>query len=1342
MKRIFFIFFIFFLKFALFEVFLYSFEIKLEEGRGYLRLKISLQDGEIETLLQGKEIEKFSYFLGPSEPALTTYSFYLALPEEQDFSYSIKEKEKIKKSKIPILSEDGFPVFKEYKVSSKWFPEESVKTIKSGFIRQVPFKIFQFYPLQISEKGIKINSEVELQIDYDPSTCHKIEENEVFSRIYDSIFLNEWRDKGVQILSKTEKKLRSIPSSPFTIYKISVETDGIYALDYNFLDVNTDWNLNYIDPRFIHLYNLGQEIPIYISGESDGHFDTTDVLYFYGESFKGENMEGVWQRGDFTDRNIYWLVIQETMGLRMGVRDVSPVNNYPPVQNYIHTEKFEENLLEFAFVPEQHSDHWMWKGAFRINYPPPTPPSIEIATHLINIPSISSDPSFLCTLKYEVRGISYFPQNPDHHIKLRINNQEVDEFYFEDFLFYQREINFPQSYLGYGNQTVNFSVEVQDPSILGLDTDRVATNWFEITYKRDFQAQNNSLLFNLTSGSKKVQISNFSSSALILFDITNPKSPIFCANWQFSAGTLTFEDSILTKNYYRAEVPKIPSPLIPYAENNLLNENPQYLVIVPKNWINSTVLSDYLSFRQSQGLDVKKVAVEDIYDNFSYGIFSPFGIKEFLQNLYFKSSPPVLTYILLIGDADYDYKDFKGDGNFNFIPTYMMTSTGHSDAVFNNYAYYSYENFFVNFLGQDDLPEVLLGRISSKSQAEMEATLNKIKLFETSLPDKSYLKNFLHIAGCRDGTFFESAQATNKSYVETPYSVEDMYLRLPPYNPTGNCNYPNYDINGNGKKDIVDRFNSGEGIINYIGHGSFIIWDDKGALQNWGSNDLQGLTNIEKPSVVLNSNCYTASFYHSSLTTTILEDLVNRSTGAASAFGPGTFMQIFQLTFITDPFYSAFFSPSKERNLGALYFQSFAKVEAMGDSRLAKGIVHLGDPATIFPAPTPGQPLNISISNPSCRVVQISYNPPDSGTYTYNIYRSTEPNSNYTKISSNFSGTTFQDTDLIYGETYYYRIAAVDGEGFEGRWSQPQSIYVEPCPPEVPQNFQCQDIGWGGRIKYSWAQLEEPEVINYRIYYGFSSESYPYFANAGNVSSYEIGGFTDGTPVFAKISAFNYFNLESNKSSEISCTPTHTNGWKAPEMVYPIKLTRDGSNPVIDFYLPSKNIWGDPISPSDIDFCTIYRSQNPNFVPNRSSSSPDKIGLVYPSSCKETRCRFKDTNSPQNAYYYVTCQTPQKEESSISINPPLYIANLNINYGLGEEIYLYWQPVLKKIDGTPANIQYYEIYKSTTPNFLPDLKDKANRVGISYTTEFTDFGGIGYYYKVVAVDTNGNGGPY
>lgn len=1324
---------------------LFSASLKVEEGKGFVNVKISLTENEIELLSKGIKTDGFDYFLNVNEPALTFYPFYLALPPKPEVNFSYNEKSEVRNEKIPLLSEDGTLIYNDYELTEEWFPSKVARVLKSGFIRQVPFKIIHFYPIQISKNGIKINKEIEININYDCSSCSQIKEESIFSNIYNSIFLNNWKDKGTN-LEKNLKSIWSIPSSPYTIYKIPIERDGIYALNYDFLDLNTDWVLSSIDPRKIHLYNLGQEIPIYITGESDGQFNTNDVLYFYGEYYKDENLNGFWQKGDFTDKNIYWLIIEDTQGLRMATDDVSPINNYTQIQNYEYTKKFEENIIESAFVPEQDSDHWMWKYARWYSYD-----RNPIQHHSIFLPGVSSNSSFNCTLTYNLRGISHRSQNPDHHLKIKINGNLVDEIYFDDYYFFEKTVNFPQSYLGgAGDQTIDLSVEVQDPAEIGIDGDGIQTNWFEISYSRDYISYNNELFFNITSGNWKTIISNFNSNNIILLNINNSKNPRFCLNAEIEeiqSGNfaLKFEDSISALNNYISMVPLTPTELIAYQQANLLNENPNYLVIAPKSWTSSSVLSDYLNFRQSQGLTTKLVSVEDIYDQFNFGIFSPFPIKTYLQNLYNKSNPPELTYVLLIGDADYDYKDYGGDGNLNFIPTLMKANPGHSDSTYNPYAYYSFENYFGTFLGEDNIPEILIGRIPAKSQGEMETVLTKIKNYETNLPNKNYLKNFFHIADCRDGYWFKLAQNTNSSYLQTPFSLENMYLTDPPYNQnpgTCNSNYIDIDQDDNGIKDTIDKFNLGKGIVSFIGHGSFTLWSDFIVLKS--PEDMEFLTNSNFPSVVLNSNCYTGSFYHSFYANSILEDLLLRNTGAVSAFGSGTFMSLYQINIPIEPVYKSFFGYEKERNLGILYYQAFLALETLGVDRLTQGFVALGDPKTNYPVPTPSPPRSFNLQYTACREITLTWQPPDENDkYLYNIYRSTELNGTYTNIFSNYDMLSYIDVDLVYGNTYYYFITAIDENGFEGKRTDIKSIYANPCPPNPPTNFQCTDSTLGGRINFTWDPSSEPEVNNFRIYYGYSTKNYAYFKDTGNVTSYQIGGLSDGTQIFSAISAWNSFNLESEKSNEVSCTPTHTNAYKPPEMVYPLTLTKNGTNCLLHFNLPTQNIWGDSINSSNLSLCTIYRSTNPNFSPNRSSSSPDKIGTLLPSSCNANQCLFEDTSSPSNAFYYVTCQTPNNEESSISKAPPTYPTNLNYKKIKGK-YYINWDPVLTDINGNPINISFYEIYRGTTENFLPDVKDKTNRVGTSTINSYTDTppDSQTYYYKVLAFDQKGNNGPY
>ena len=51
------------------------------------------------------------------------------------------------------------------------------------------------------------------------------------------------------------------------------------------------------------------------------------------------------------------------------------------------------------------------------------------------------------------------------------------------------------------------------------------------------------------------------------------------------------------------------------------------------------------------------VDIGDIYNEFSDGIFNPFAIRRFLRYAYNSWQQPAPTYVVLVGDAHYDYKN-------------------------------------------------------------------------------------------------------------------------------------------------------------------------------------------------------------------------------------------------------------------------------------------------------------------------------------------------------------------------------------------------------------------------------------------------------------------------------------------------------------------------------------------------------------------------------------------------------------------------------------------------------------------------------------------------------------
>ena len=170
------------------------------------------------------------------------------------------------------------------------------------------------------------------------------------------------------------------------IYKIAVAEDGMHRLSYNFLKNDLGIaDLDNIDPRNIRLYGNGGgylpypvdaerpddlvEHPIFISGEDDGRFDSSDYLLFYGQGPNPWSYDATRDRFDrqmniYDTRNYYFLKIGSGNGLRVSP-SAGPANPTYTSTGFDDVQRFEEerrNVLNDIFSGIGSGPYWY--GAF------------------------------------------------------------------------------------------------------------------------------------------------------------------------------------------------------------------------------------------------------------------------------------------------------------------------------------------------------------------------------------------------------------------------------------------------------------------------------------------------------------------------------------------------------------------------------------------------------------------------------------------------------------------------------------------------------------------------------------------------------------------------------------------------------------------------------------------------------------------------------------------------------------------------------------------------------------------------------------------------------------------
>src|SRR2546425_418414 len=72
------------------------------------------------------------------------------------------------------------------------------------------------------------------------------------------------------------------------------------------------------------------------------------------------------------------------------------------------------------------------------------------------------------------------------------------------------------------------------------------------------------------------------------------------------------------------------------------------------------------------------------------------------------------------------------------------------------------------------------------------------------------------------------------------------------------------------------------------------------------------------------------------------------------------------------------------------------------------------------------------------------------------------------------------------------------------------------------------------QVTLAWDANTEPDLAGYKLYYGFSSGSYPFSADVGNVTSYTLSGLLEGRIYYFAATAYNSSLGESGFSNEAS----------------------------------------------------------------------------------------------------------------------------------------------------------------------------------------------------------------
>jgi uncharacterized repeat protein (TIGR01451 family)/fimbrial isopeptide formation D2 family protein len=679
--------------------------------------------------------------------------------------------------------------------------------------------------------------------------------------------------------------------------KIPVTKDGLYYMDAGDISAITGINRirirSMINRQQIAVSNQGQPVAYLPARNNAG-------IYFYGTGTDSA----------YTRDNIYWIDTINGITMKNDERIHLPVSVSPG-------ESFTDNLhIEQDVIPnmsqtnDPSEDYWDWNLIYLSNSYSDSPETFTFSL------SGKADTQTTATLQVHLVGGSDSGMDRDHHVVVSLNGQQIGEGWWTGLDTYNLTATFDQSLLSEGENTI----EVKGVLDGGIPWSMFLIDSFDLAYGRLYDAAGNKLFFT-GDGNKTVTAGGFTimNPDILLFNITDPRAPKVnvAATVDGSPGNyeISFRPASPDARYLAIATDaavKVDNAVGVNPSNLRASRNmAHYLIIAPGELVSAA--QPLAAYRGLQGMKTMVVNLDDIMNEFNFGISSPEAIRQFLTYAYrnWRKAP---GYVLLAGAGTWDYRDNLGAGGNLIPPALVPTSYGLSTS----------DNHLADVDG-DHLPDMAIGRLPVLSPQDLQDVTAKIKTFESTAGNKVILL----ADRPDDGGNFSSDSEAIAGLFPPGYILEKVYLG----------EYASADT---ARPALFNDINGGAVFINYIGHASPDMFSAEGLLT---SDDIDALINGSGLPIVTAMTCTSGEFAIPGYPS-MSQLMVLKSDGGAAAFWSSTGLSDNSEAGILDrEFYNAVFFGNKH-TLGDAVLQAFEKYSTSGSMPFMTDIYTiLGDPA-------------------------------------------------------------------------------------------------------------------------------------------------------------------------------------------------------------------------------------------------------------------------------------------------------------------------------------------------------------------------------------------------------------
>jgi hypothetical protein len=639
-----------------------------------------------------------------------------------------------------------------------------------------------------------------------------------------------------------------------TWYKMAIPLTGIYMIPATYLK-NADPAFSSVDPRTIRIYgNNGgmlpeanitpriddlQELSIQVVGSDPSKLNDNDYILFYAkgpDSWQFSPLDSLFhhQKNLYSDYSYCFLTYGQGTGKR--VENVpsstqSPDKIITRFNDFAFFEPSEINLIKSGRA-------WYSKDLFELT-------TTREYTFNFDHLDITAPVRIMATVAARsTTAPTSFVLSANNEQLATVSIPKVGSYYTDTFA-YERVFN--ESYTT-SSTSVRIKLDFYRPSNDGTG------------YLRSMEVNGMSLLtlpggqmdFRSVIGSGQNRISEFhlnaGSQAVSVWDVSDPTAVKSIGVTQ-SNNLVVFRVATDIIREFAAHDGSSYYSIQSFTkiENQDLHAtgNPDLVIVTHPAFISqASTLANF--HQQHDNMNVLVTTPEKIYNEFSSGAQDITAIRDYMKMIYDRSGKTAPSYLLMFGDASYDYKD-RLQTNSNFVPTFESAESLDPVATFVTDDYFG---ILDNNEGQGSagLLDLGVGRFPVQTGEQADAAVNKVIHYSSGSDSvKNDWRNIICFVADNGDDNTHMREADTIHIYDSAYNVDKIYLdSYDRISTPGGLRFPAVN------EAINRRMEKGALVMNYIGHGGVLGWAHERVLE---IPDIKSWKNFDKMPVFLTATC-------------------------------------------------------------------------------------------------------------------------------------------------------------------------------------------------------------------------------------------------------------------------------------------------------------------------------------------------------------------------------------------------------------------------------------------------------------------------------------------------------